>query len=66
MEYHLQIYKGEKYLIGICEEIPGAMTQGETVEEVRENMKDAIALMKRPVTLPEFAGQSPLRETVVV
>jgi predicted RNase H-like HicB family nuclease len=45
MDYNIQIYRGEKYFIGICEEIPGAMTQGETVEEVKENMKDAIKLI---------------------
>ncbi|MBV6494017.1 MAG: hypothetical protein LDLANPLL_02043 [Turneriella sp.] len=47
MEYNLQIYRGEKYYVGFCEEIPGAMTQGETIEEVKENMKDAIQLMKK-------------------
>jgi len=28
-----------------CEEIPGAITQGDTLEEARENLKDAIQLM---------------------
>jgi len=28
-----------------CEQIPGAMTQGETIEEATENLKDAIRLM---------------------
>jgi len=28
-----------------CEQIPGAMTQGETIEEAKENLKDAINLM---------------------
>ena len=64
MDYHLQIYKGEKYFIGICEEIPGAMTQGETVEEVKANMKDAIELIRKPIKIPEFADQTPLRETI--
>jgi predicted RNase H-like HicB family nuclease len=66
MDYHIQIYKGEKYFVGICEEIPGAMTQGKTVDEVKENMKDAIELIRKPVIMPEFSGQTPMRETIVI
>jgi len=28
-----------------CEQVPGAMTQGETVEEALENLKEAIQLV---------------------
>ena len=28
-----------------CEQIPGAITQGRTIEEAKENLKDAINLM---------------------
>jgi len=31
--------------IGFVEELPGANTQGETLEEVRENLQEAIALV---------------------
>ena len=31
--------------IGYVAELPGANTQGETIEETRENLKDAIALL---------------------
>lgn len=30
---------------GQCLELPGAITQGETLEELKENMKDAISLI---------------------
>jgi predicted RNase H-like HicB family nuclease len=30
---------------GQCLEIPGAISQGETLEELKENMKDAISLI---------------------
>ena len=66
MEYHLEIYKGEKYYIGFCEEIPGAMTQGKTIKEVKENMKDAIQLMKKQISHSEFSGQTPVRESLVL
>jgi len=66
MEYHIDIFKGEKYLTGFCKEVPGAMTQGETVEEVKENMKDAILLLQKPVRLPEFSGQTPIQEIIAI
>ncbi len=31
--------------IGFVEELPGANTQGETLEEVRENLQEAVALV---------------------
>lgn len=31
--------------IGFVEELPGANTQGETLEEVRENLKEAVLLV---------------------
>lgn len=31
--------------LATCPEVPGAITQGRTIEEARENLKDAIRLM---------------------
>ena len=31
--------------IGLVEELPGANTQGETLDEVRENLKEAVQLV---------------------
>ncbi len=38
-------WKGEKYWVGKLLEHPEIMTQGETLEELEENMKDAYMLM---------------------
>lgn len=38
-------WKGEKFLIGKLLEHPEIMTQGETLEELEENIKDAYRLM---------------------
>ena len=38
-------WKGEKYWLGKLLEHPEIMTQGETLEELEENMKDAYRLM---------------------
>ena len=33
------------WYIGQCEQVPGALTQGITIDEVKENLKDAIELV---------------------
>ncbi len=38
-------WKGEKFWVGKLLEHPEIMTQGETLEELEENMKDAYTLM---------------------
>lgn len=40
------VYQKEgKWWIGFVEELPGANTQGRTLEEARENLKEAVALI---------------------
>ena len=36
---------GDGWYMGQCEEVPGAITQVRTVNEVNENLKEAIALV---------------------
>ena len=38
-------WKGEKFWLGKLLEHPEIMTQGETIEELEENLKDAYLLM---------------------
>ena len=46
MEYTAIITEVEDgWYMGQCEQIPGAITQGKTVEEVQENLKEALALV---------------------
>ena len=46
MEYTSIITEVEDgWFMGQCEQVPGAITQGQTVEEVQENLKEAIALV---------------------
>lgn len=39
----VHIYKGDKYFIAECLDLP-VVTQGRTLDEVTENLKEAIAL----------------------
>jgi predicted RNase H-like HicB family nuclease len=55
--------------IGFVEELPGANTQGSTLEETRENLKEAIALvLEANRTLAEEAleGQEVIRESLKI
>jgi predicted RNase H-like HicB family nuclease len=51
-------WKGEKFWVGKLLEHPEIMTQGETLEELEENMKDAYALM----TLDDVPAQHEIKE----
>lgn len=50
--------KGEKYYIGYCPEVPGANGQGETIEECRESLKEAIKLILQD-RLEDALGEIP-------
>ena len=55
--------------VAFAEELPGANTQGETIDEARENLKDAIELMlhfNRSAAEKEVAGQRVIREAIEV
>lgn len=55
--------------IGFVEELPGAITQGETLEETRENLQDAIALVlegNRILAEEALKGQKAIREPILL
>jgi len=46
MEKFTAVYEQEgEWWIGYVEELPGANTQGRTLEEARENLKEAVQLI---------------------
>jgi predicted RNase H-like HicB family nuclease len=51
------------------EELPGAITQGDTLDEVREMLKDATILLlevRRDLAAEETAGLEVIREPLVI
>ena len=50
-KYHATFLHGGKWWIAWSEDVPGALTQGRTLQEARENLKDAISLMLEPLDL---------------
>jgi predicted RNase H-like HicB family nuclease len=54
--------------IGFVEELPGANTQGATIEEARENLREAIELVieaNRALSRDWGDGEEILRESIV-
>jgi len=61
--------KDGDWWIGYVEELPGANTQGKTLEEARENLKEAITLVleaNRQITQEENEGRDFIREEILV
>lgn len=55
--------------VAFVEEIPGANTQGETLEEARENLKEAVSLIleaNRQVAEESLIGKSATREPLAL
>ena len=61
--------KAEDWYIGYVEELPGANTQGETMDEARENLKEAIELIlqsNRELTERDLVGRKVVKEAIGV
>ena len=59
---YIQVPEG---YIGFVEELPGTNTQGDTLDEVRENLREAVALVleaNRELAEKSLAGQTVTRE----
>ncbi|UCE39704.1 MAG: type II toxin-antitoxin system HicB family antitoxin [Thermoplasmata archaeon] len=61
--------KDGEWWIGYVEELPGANTQGKTLDEARENLKEAVALVIEAnieLTKQEIEGKEVIREELSV
>jgi predicted RNase H-like HicB family nuclease len=59
---YMQVPEG---YVAFVEELPGANTQGATLEEARENLQEAVALVleaNRELAEKSIAGQNVVRE----
>lgn len=55
--------------VGFVEELPGANTQGSTLEEARENLKEAVQLVleaNRKISEREIADKTVIREKIEI
>ena len=61
--------KDDDWYIGYVEELPGANSQGRTLEEARENLHEAIELIivsNRELAEKSLAGKKYIRENLTV
>lgn len=61
--------KDDDWYIGYVEELPGANSQGKTLEEARENLHEAIELIivsNRELAERSLAGKTYIRENLTV
>lgn len=60
--------KSGKWYVGWIEEIPGVNTQGRTKKELKENLKDALALIIETNRLlnKQEAGRGVVREPISI
>lgn len=61
--------KIEEWYIGYVEELPGANTQGRTLEEARDNLREAVELVlksNRELAEKELSGKDVIREEIKV
>jgi predicted RNase H-like HicB family nuclease len=70
MEKFTAVFEQEgNWWIGYVEELPGANSQGRTLVEARDNLKEAIKLIiqaNRAVSQQEAQGKTVIREELVV
>lgn len=69
MELTAVYMKVQEGYIAFIEELPGANTQGETLDEARQNLNEAVALVlesNRTLAEQSLEGATVIRETFVL
>lgn len=66
MKLTIVISKGEEFFIGTIKEIPAVLTQGETVEEAKENVLDALELYLEDMQSEEDNSNKILEEDLII
>jgi predicted RNase H-like HicB family nuclease len=69
MELNAVFMKVPEGYVAFVEELPGANTQGTTLEEARENLREAVALVldaNRELSEAAISGADVIRETLAL
>lgn len=66
MKFTAIIEKGEDgWFVGQVEELPAAISQGKTIDELKENLLDAVRLLldtNKEITEREYSGKTIIKE----
>lgn len=66
MKLTIVISKGEEFFIGTIKEIPSVLSQGETIEEAKENVLDALNLYLEDMQNEEDLFNKVLEEDLII
>ena len=58
--FTLEYWRDEEWFVGRLQEVPGVFSQGESLEELKENIGDAYRMMLEADTGSEHAGAQTL------
>jgi predicted RNase H-like HicB family nuclease len=58
--FTLEYWTDEGWFVGRLKEVPGVFSQGESLEELKENVADAYRMMLETEREPEHAGAQTL------
>ncbi len=64
--FEASIQKSGKWYIGWVEEVPGAFSQGRTIKEVAENLKEAVQLILESRRDLEEKAPKTIKKTIEV
>ncbi len=56
VKIHASFIKDGKWWVAWSDDVPGALTQGATLESARENFIDAVSMLQKPVDLSKLLG----------
>jgi len=56
--FTLEYWLDDSWYVGRLREVPGVFSQGETLEELEENIQDAYCWMEEEEDVPHVAGKT--------
>lgn len=66
MKINAVFVKDGDWWVAWTDDVPGAMTQGRTIEEARENLIDAIQEIQKPVDLSQVPQKEIVTELIEI
>ena len=66
MKIRAKFVKDGKWWVAWTDDVPGALTQGETLEQARENLVDAVRLVQEPLDLSKLPRTKVVVEEIEV
>ena len=66
MKVNAFFLKDGEWWVAWTDDVPGAMTQGKTLQEARENLIDAIQEIQKPVDLSQLPQKQIVTEVIEI